>query len=395
MTDLGRPGVVAELRRRIGRGGPVTFAEFMEVALYWPDGGYYMAGEPWGRGGDYVTSLDAGEVFAAAVTVQLFEMWRRLGSPGRFTLVEAGAGRGRFGLGVARCAESRYRDFHDALHVRLVDRRYGGGLGPEMDGAQAGDGGEGPGAKVSLHEGLDGLGTVEAGCLISNELVDALPVHRVVGSEDGLREIYVDYRQGRGFFEVAGPPSTPELADFLSTVGAGALPPGWRAEVGLEAARWIGGAAAVLERGYVLTVDYGFPAAELYGPARRGGTLRCHHRHRVCDDPYVRVGEQDITAHVDFTALSLYGRRAGLEVEGFTTQHYFLLALGILEELEEVGGGPGEIEKIRRNQAVKGLLMPGGMGSVFKVLVQRKGGAAGKGPLRGFSMRDMSSALHL
>jgi SAM-dependent MidA family methyltransferase len=215
-----------------------------------------------------------------------------------------------------------------------------------------------------------------SGCLYSNELIDALPVHRVVMTSGGLKEIYVTCANGE-FAEEAGELSTPEIENRLLHAGV-VLQPGQQAEVNLNAPRWLATAAKALTRGYLLTIDYGYPAAELYTPRRKLGTLLCYYRHQLEENPYLRLGLQDITTHVDFTTLMTCGEELGLQTVWFGEQYRFLLSAGIVEEIEEIErSARAEEEKLRLRLTLKKLIMPdGGMGDTFKVLIQCRDVAA-------------------
>jgi SAM-dependent MidA family methyltransferase len=210
------------------------------------------------------------------------------------------------------------------------------------------------------------------GCLFSNELLDALPVHRVVQRREGLREIYVTARQ-RMLVEEEGELSSPAVADYLERYGA-PLAEGQQAEVHLAAMAWLERAAAAMERGFLLTIDYGYRAQDLYGAGRQRGTVLAYRKHRAQEDWLAIPGQQDLTAHVNFTALEERGRELGLETLGLVPQTNFLLALASASgfaDLQEPGGN--ETEKLRARLGLKQLIHPEGMGETFKVLVQAKG----------------------
>jgi SAM-dependent MidA family methyltransferase len=207
--------------------------------------------------------------------------------------------------------------------------------------------------------------------------VDAFPVHRVVATKDGLDEIYVDV-DGDRFVETREVPSTPDLEAYFKRLKI-RLAEGQRAEVNLEAARWIREVGKALDLGFVITIDYGYPASELFAPHRKKGSLLCYYRHTVNDDPYARIGEQDITAHVDFTGLARAGAEAGLSVTGFTNQLNFLMSLGIAREMERFDPESPEMLSVKR------LLARESMGGVFKVLIQHKG--LTPPPLEGLTFR--------
>ncbi len=369
----------AGILRRIREKGPVTFAEYMGLALY-GEGGYYASGAgPWGASGDYITSLDVSPVFARMLAKQVFEMWGLLGGPRPFHLIEAGAGRGWLGRGILDAARSSSPGFYEALKVTLVEKNPNLRAAPE------------PEEDIVWRGDITEAGGGVTGCILSNELIDSFPVHRVVMEGGELKELFTGFEEGAGFVDIPGRPSTPELAGYLERAGV-TLAEGQRAEVNLEAGRWMASAGSLLERGFVITIDYGLPARELYSPSTREGTLHCHYRHTLNDNPYINIGFQDITTHVDFTSLASSGRSSGLELTGFATQKNFLLGLGICEELEEAEGfGEREYGKVGKNRELARLISPGGMGDTFKVLVQHKG--VEKPRLSGFSFRDQSRFL--
>ena len=206
------------------------------------------------------------------------------------------------------------------------------------------------------------------GVLLSNELVDAFPVHRVRMVDGELREVLVNYDDGK-FYECLQPCSTPQLQDYLQRLAGHDVvlaEDAW-ADINVDAISWMKDVARVLRRGFVVTIDYGHLAHDLYGPERKKGTLLCYYHQMASDDPYHRVGLQDMTAHVDFTMLSAIGEEEGLQVTGFTNQMSFLTSLGVEQVLESLE--PGSVEF----QSVLQLLRPNGMGSTFKILIQHKG----------------------
>ncbi len=363
-----------EILKRIQAKGVITFREFMEVALYHPEGGYYTSKEKiWGREGDYITNTDISPVFARVLSKEFYRMWQISGRPGEFLFVEAGSGRGLFTEELRRAIEERFPDFLKALRFVCIER------GIKEEGSHE---------DIQWFRDMEGLEAGFAGIIYSCELLDALPFHRVVKSVEGLRELFV-WHDG-GFEEIENAPSTEALERHFREEDI-ELPPVTLAEVALEAKGWMERAGSLLDRGFVVTVDYGLPAKTLYLEHPRG-TLHCHFRHSVNDNPYQRIGLQDITALVDFTAIALAGRRAGLFTTGFTTQGYYLLALDILDELRCVLPDEREVyEKVRHNQGIRDLIMPGGMGDTLKVMVQHKG--VEMPVLQGFSIKDMKELL--
>jgi SAM-dependent MidA family methyltransferase len=350
------------IRDKIQREGPLSFRDFMEMALYHPELGYYSSPSPrLGEKGDFYTSAYLSNIFGDLLARQLEEMWQALGR-GPFTVIEYGAGSGllcRDILSRLRENGELYKKFNYFIiekseAMRERERR----LLPE---------------KVEWKDSIREIGEV-TGCIFSNELVDNFSVHRVVMGDE-LMEVYVDY--ARDFIEALRPaPET--LKEYLIGLGV-QLPRGFCAEINLEATRWIQELGDALQRGWVLTIDYGYPAATLYG--KRLGTLACYHRHRVCSSPYEFIGEQDITSHVNFSALDHWGRRKGLEIVGFTNQTRFLQGLGLATRLRRQEA-TGTIDMdIRQLQT---LLVE--MGLKFKILIQCKG--VGKVFLSGLAFQE-------
>ena len=348
----------SEVRRRIQERGKITFAEFMEVALYWPDGGYYTGQEPIGAQGDYYTSPAVHPAFGALLSVQLFQMWQELGAPSPFTVLELGAGNGLLCRDITQYAENLPGGFSAALRYICLDRR----------------------TPDSLEGGIPGTGRVQGeglpfkvieGCILSNEYLDAFPVHQVTMTRDGLKEVYVGLDAGE-LVELTGEPSDPGLAGRLADLGI-TLAGGQVAEVNLGLPRWSQEVADTLQRGFVLTIDYGRTASDLYDPELRPkGTLVTYHQHLQTDAPLTRIGRQDITAQVDFTSAARAGERAGLETLGLVTQREFLSHLN-LEILERyLGNHRLAPRQMRANRAgFLDLVRPGGLGD-FKVLAQVK-----------------------
>jgi SAM-dependent MidA family methyltransferase len=357
------------LTQRIARQGRMTFADFMAACLYEPGLGYYTSpGRKVGAEGDFYTSISVHAAFGRVIAREIAQMWRCMGSPASFTLVECGAGNGRLACDIMDFLGEREAALHGNLRLVLVEKE------PSLETAQR--------EMLSAHadrvtwlspdEFSSGSFTF-SGCLYSNELIDALPVHRVVMTADGLQEIFVTSKEG-DFCEETGPLSTPAIGEHLARVAIG-LHTGQQAEINLAAPTWLAAASRALHRGFILTIDYGFPAEELFAPHRTRGTLLCYHRHQTEENPYIRLGQQDITSHVDFTTLIKCGEELGLRPEWFGEQYRFLLSSGIVEEIEEVErSGATDEHKLKLRLALKKLIMPeGGMGDTFRMLIQSKG----------------------
>jgi SAM-dependent MidA family methyltransferase len=344
--------------------GPLTFTRFMEICLYHPHYGYYSSGRAGrGREGDYYTSPTVHPVFGVLLGKQLAQMWRLLGE-GAFDIVEVGGGEGYLCLDILDYLQRHEPQCYDLVGYRM------GEISPVCIEKQKG--------LLSAHRAKvtwDSIADVDAikveGCFLSNELVDAFPVHRVVMERGELREIYVDLDKGE-FQEVHDNPSTPKLGEYFQRLGI-TLTEGQRAEVNLEAFRWLRGVSQGLKRGFVITIDYGYQAQELFSPHRRDGTFMCYRGHRALSDPYSHLGLQDMTSHVDFTSLIIWGEGCGLELTGIVPQYRFLLALGVLEEAARQDEGKGSWEAMNERLTLKNLILPGGMGEAFKVLIQHKG----------------------
>jgi SAM-dependent MidA family methyltransferase len=374
------PELVAIIRAAIvAAGGALPFARFMDLALNEPTWGYYrVRDERPGRGGDFVTAPELSPLFGHCLFRQLREVWAALGEPDPFTVLEYGAGGGRLAYDILPA-------FAAALHYRLHE-----GNAHRRASARALLAGAGFADRV-VFEGPDLPPEAAApfvGAIVSNEFADALPTHRVRGVADGtIEEAFVGWDEAAGaFVERWDPPSTPRLAAALAA-GDVTLAPGQAGEIALAAGDWLAGAAARLSRGLLLTIDYGYPTAELYAPKRRAGTFLCYYRHTANEEPYLRVGQQDMTAHVDFGALERAGVALGLQPLGFTTQGPFLSNLG-LGELLVATQRPGRAldDYLTERGAVLALIDPAGMGR-FGVLAQGRGLATappllGFGPLR-------------
>ncbi|HEX8871259.1 MAG TPA: SAM-dependent methyltransferase [Candidatus Acidoferrum sp.] len=359
MTPLG-----SLLAERIRRFGPIPFADYMRECLYHPIHGYYSKPES-KRFADYYTSVDVHPIFGRLLARQFSEMWEQLDRPAEFHLVEAAAGTGLLAQHILEFTEMRLPNFHAALRYTAVDRsaarceQIGQRL---MRFVQQGR----CAASVEIP------GRISDGCLFSNELLDALPVHRVVQRDGKLQEIFVTW-EDEGFKECVLPLSTCAIEDYFAAQGV-RLEEGQQAEAALEACDWITEIGRRLQRGFVVTIDYGHEAADLFDAHHMAGTVLSYSKHRVSEDFYAAPGEQDLTAHVNFTALRQWGQRAGLETLGLVSQTAFLLSLGRGNEFADLyDDGMDEIGRVRARLQLKTLIFPEGMGERFQVLVQEKG----------------------
>ena len=334
------PDIERRIRERIESDGPITFAEFMDGALY-GDGGYYTHPRrisPISPGGDYFTSPSSHPAFGALIAVQLRDFGELLDQPDVFDAVELGSGDGTLARDVADYARLLGGGFSETLRYTEFDRST----------SDPGD----------LPVGI-------TGCVLSNELLDAFPVHRFLVDGKAVLELYVGVEDGV-LVESAGPVSSPAIAERVAPFISD-LPDGYRGEINLGLRAWADRVAAILERGYVLTIDYGEMAPELYRPGRSEGSLRAYYRHTLSQNPFQHVGDQDLTAHVDFSAVDAELARAGFEAPGVTTQTAFLDRLGIHSLLAHLPGlGLPASEVDRNRMPMLWLVRPDGLGR-FKV----------------------------
>lgn len=358
------------LRQRISaQGGRIPFVDFMAACLYEPGVGYYTsAGRKVGAEGDFYTSSNVNAAFGRLIGRELVQMWQTLGQPADFTVVEVGAGGGQLACDILDGIALAQPVLYATMTYRFIEAE------PSLQTAQA-EMCATHRQRLAWSSPADlAAGTFAiTGCVLSNELIDAFPTHLVEMTPTGLQEVYVSTTT-EGFAEEFGELSRPEIALYFARLGIWPEA-GQRAEVNLAAGEWLAQVSHVLQRGFVLTIDYGYEALELYGPMRKNGTLLCYWQHQAVADPFLRPGEQDITSHVDFTSLQLRGAELGLTPVWYGEQYRFLMGCGMMEELlslEQQDLPPEQQLKIRL--ALKKLMLPeGGMGDTFKVLVQAKG----------------------
>jgi SAM-dependent MidA family methyltransferase len=358
-----------QLRELIRARGPISFRDWMRAALYDPVAGYYNRSdlERWGRGGDYRTSPERSELFAATFARYFARLYEELGRPGHWTIVEGGGGDGRFAQGVLRTLGEQYPRVFEATRYVFEET--------SLDAvARARETLNEHGARRSLLENParvtfadpSAINPSNSSLYFSNELLDAFPVHRVVS--DG--ELYVTLDDSDKFVWTAGAFSDPRLEEY-----AVKLVPGQIIEVNLAIDDWFASVAEKMQRGYVITVDYGAEEEDLYDASLRPeGTLRGFAGHGFVDDVLSAPGEYDITSTVNWTQVIAAGERLGFEVVEFESQDRFLLRAGLLEVLEkELRGKKTEADKVRVTTGAREMILPGGMASSFQVLVQQRG----------------------
>ena len=342
------------ISERIRQKGPLTFAQFMKMALYHVPGGYYTSRtERIGPHGDFYTSPLAHPAFGALISLQLEQMWTSMDNPNPFYVAETGAGKGIMARDILAYSKHLSEGFTKALRYLTVDRSA---------------------AEQTVSESV--LSTdlpvrSFSGCILSNEMLDAMPVHRVVQREGELHEIYVSL-DGDELIQVIDEPSTPHLQGRFDDLGV-KLEDGQEAEINLVLEDWIKDVATALDEGYVISIDYGYPANELYSTKRPNGTLMCHYRHTTSNNPFQRVGQQDITAHVDLTSLSALGAKYSLQTLGVVTQAQFLTNMGLrsfIERLRTLRLSSGDYSA--NLMGMRNLIDPEGLGR-FAVVVQGTG----------------------
>lgn len=383
--------------QRIRKEGPITFRAYMEMALYEPGLGYYTSAHTEiGKAGDFYTSQHLHPAFGAMIARQLMEMWEIMNRPEVFHIIEPGAGAGLMCLDILTYLREK-KDMFRSISYIIAE------INPSVMQRQKTLLSHYSG-KVTWVSSLEELPGIQ-GCIVSNELLDAFPVH-LVEMHDGLKEIYItvtgeksspssvaDNEAGREnetpcLQEIKGPPSTAALYDYLREFSI-QLPEGYRTEINLGIRDWLRQVNETLSGGFILTIDYGYPAWEYYSEERNRGTLLCYHRHQVNENPCRNTGQQDMTAHVNFSSVKKWGEDLGLKTLGFCQQGIYLISLGIDEIINELYSDSSdylfEVAKIKK------LIFPGTLGETHKVLIQYKGD--GIPQLRGFMMKNQADKL--
>jgi SAM-dependent MidA family methyltransferase len=380
----GHPRLAAAIRAEMdAAGGRIPFARFMELALYHPAWGYYRAHQrrP-GRPGDFLTAPETHPFFGITLARQLAECWDRLGCPAPFVVREYGAGIGGLAWDIISGLSTETPACRAVLEYRLVESNP-----HRLEQALATFGEAGLGDVVRGETVPAGVEPEPiSGVAIANEVADAFGVHRLIWRDGRLREGWVVWN-GAGFAEAEGDLSPDAAAadpEAMLREHRIVLSEGDRIEISPSAAAWFASVARGLRRGYAIVIDYGYPAPELYDAHRLGGTVRAYRMHTVSDDPFSRVGEQDLTAHVDFSALRRAGEREGLVCAGQTNQGAFLASLDMGDLLVAYGKEPDATlpDYLATQAATLRLIDPGGMGRLGVLVMARDAPVAP--PLRGF-----------
>ena len=371
----------------------MPFVEFMGLALYHPVKGYYVTqAMNIGARGDFYTSPHLSPLFGECLARQVIDCWEIMGKPLAFELIEMGAGQGILAADILQAIAQICPELSKILTYGIIERSQSLKLAQRHHLA----------TWESIVQWRE-WETIEPasiqGCFISNELVDAFPVHQVVWQDQALQEVYVGL-DGDNVKEQLGPLSTPELQQYFDRLGINFqnYPDGYRTEVNLNATHWIQTLADRLHHGYVLTIDYGYSADRYYNARRSEGTLQCYYQHQANSNPYINVGLQDITAHVDFTTLSQRGEEVGLTTLGLTQQAYFLMALGLGDRIAALSQTETQNiqeinDRLQTRTALHKLIDPTGLGN-FYVLIQSKGLSTTESSrsLRGLTIPERFSA---
>jgi SAM-dependent MidA family methyltransferase len=377
-----RSAVDQEIRALIQKHGRITFAQFMQACLYSPHGGFYSS-----RGTristHFGTSPTSHPVFGALIARQLEQMWHLLGDPPVFHVIEVGSGDGALAQSIVQACWRMAPRLAQVLYYVAAD--YEPRWLPSPDHPFAWDNGTGDGMSPSRRDALLGVQRVKTeglrafrkvvGCILCNELIDNFPVHRFAIQGGRVKEVFVTLAGGK-LTEVLDEPSSPRIEERLTSLGL-SLTEGYRGEVNLAMEDWTGQLAQALDRGFILTIDYGQLATDLYSHRNHQGTLVCYHRHVVSSDPYQHIGHQDMTCQVDFTSLMRLGDRHGLATVGYALQRQFLTNLGFssfLDALQTQGLSAARTALSR--MAMMTLVDPNEYGD-FKVLAQAKGHGLG------------------
>jgi len=344
----------------ISKYGPVTFESFMNFVLYDNDQGYYptrrrtFGSKPVGTDGDYFTSPTTHPVFGALLALQLREMWFLLDSPSEFTVIEMGAGDGTLRSDILEYVQQELPDFAQTIRYVATDLVPPSNVNGVLDNSY--------------------LPSDVVGCIVSNELLDAYPFNRFIVQDGVVKEIFVDYQDGK-LVDSVGEVSEPEIAarvdPFLDS-----LTEGYKGEVNLRLGYWSDSVAAALQRGYVITVDYGYDRPDLYQSSRPEGSMRCYYQHTLSQDPLRRLGKQDITSHVDFTAVDHTLMVNHIKRIGKLTQRQFLLNLGLKDFSDDINLRSSNKELSRKDflenlAGIEALIDSDGLGK-FRVVLHAK-----------------------
>jgi len=349
----------------------ISFAEYQNIVLYNPEHGYYGSGTVnIGSKGDFFTSSSLGADFGNLLSVQLEELWNKLEKPEDFSIVEMGAGNGNLAHDILSYWKHANNEILSSLNYIIIEKSL------RLINQQQERLSEFSDLNINWQDWSDIPDESLIGCCFSNELFDAFPVHKIIIQDSQIQEIYLTIKDER-IQEIIDEPSTTEIDNYFQLVGielnSKNYPQNYRTEVNLEFLDYLSTINRKLRQGYLLTIDYGYPAQKYYHPQRSQGTLQCHYKHHRHNNPYLNLGYQDITTHVDFTALENFGIKQGWSTIGSTKQALWLMGLGLGDKLSELSSGKyNAMEVIKKRDALHQLINPLGLGG-FGVIIQGKG----------------------
>lgn len=350
----------------------ITFAKYMDLVLYHPQVGYYAAGKvEIGKKGDFFTSLSLGADFGELLAEQLVEIWHLLDKPQPFHLLEMGAGEGLLAFDILEYLQKNQPEIVKTVEYIIIEKSPQLIIRQEKKLASLRQ----KNINISWRNWAQIPENYLTGCCFSNELLDAFPVHQITLQGNQIKEIYLTIKDNK-LQETIGEISNPALLEYFKLLNF-AFPTsqhdeGYRTEVNLAALDWLTTLSSKLKRGYIITIDYGYSYDRYYHPQRSQGTLQCYYQHRLHNNPYVNLAQQDITTHVNFTALEAQASLCGLVNLGFTKQALFLMALGLGDRLLELSSGRFDLQQILSHRdALHQLIEPTGLGG-FGVLIQGK-----------------------
>jgi len=362
MKLTGKPQLISIIKDRIKREGSISFRDFMDIALYYPEMGYYTSPqEKIGGFGDFFTASELDKVFGELLGKQFVEIFHKIGQE-RFQIVEIGAGKGYLAYDILKYLKENHPDIYEKSQYILIEKSpYHIKLQKELL------------SEFEIVKWVQDIIDFEnesiTGVIFSNELFDAFPVHLIRKLNGKIYEVFITIDRENNIKEILKE-ADEEIIKYIKELNIN-IPEGMQTEINLDAVDYIKKIARKLKKGYVISIDYGFPSAELYKYYRMRGTLLCYYRHRYSENYYENVGMQDITSHVNFSALKYYGMVAGLDFTGFTDQAHFLTNLGLMDILTQLQE-KNDLESFERLNRLKTLVLPKGMGEKFKVLVQHK-----------------------
>ncbi|HHG74423.1 MAG TPA: methyltransferase [Persephonella sp.] len=362
MKLTGKDQLVSIIKDRIKKEGEISFRDFMDMALYYPELGYYTSPEEKiGGYGDFYTASELDRAFGELLGKQFAEIYTKIGEE-NFKIVEIGAGKGYLAFDILKFLQENYPEvFKNTTYTIIEKSPYHIKTQKEL---------------LSVFENVEWVQDIIdfddesiTGVVFSNELFDSFPVHLIRKIKGKIYEVFIKVDEENNVQETLKEASE-EILRYMEQLKIN-IPEGMQTEINLDAVDYIQKIGKKLKKGFVITIDYGYPSAELYKPYRMRGTLMCYYRHRYSENFYENVGMQDITSHVNFSALKYYGMIAGLDFTGFTDQAHFLTNLGLMEIFEKLQE-KNDYESFERLNRLKTLVLPKGMGEKFKVLVQHK-----------------------